>query len=122
MGMAIALICFHRPTSGTVVMPQTLVGQVVDTGEVPSVWRSGHFSLVVEGASPAHIAKAWSRLCDQQLEAPSGDFMLVHAELTTVEANCFNYRAGDPQVIRLTLEQLLQEALEGRPVKARLEY
>jgi ammonium transporter len=76
----------------------------------------GHrrFTVVVEGASPEDLIKTWSDLCQAGSTPPSPEFRAVYPYLTTVQANRFRFRGGDPSLLRENLERLLQDRLESR--------
>ncbi len=81
---------------------------------------SKRFTVVVEGADPAVIAKAWTALCQPGETAPSPSFKAVYPYFTTMTGNKFKFRGGDPVALRNELQKVLTAALKT-PVKTTVE-
>ena len=79
------------------------------------------FSIVVDGTEPKTLVKAWSALCQVGAAPPSPEFKTLYPYVTTVSGNKFRFRGGDPVVLRQALERLLQNSLNGTPVKTHVE-
>jgi ammonium transporter, Amt family len=80
-----------------------------------------HFTVVVEGPEPRDLMHVWSNLCQAGPKPPPPEFKAVYPFLTTVQRNRFNFRGGDPVVMREAMQRLLQDSLEGSVVKAHVE-
>ena len=81
---------------------------------------SKRFTVVVEGADPATLAKAWTALCQPGEAPPSPSFKAVYPYFTTMTGNKFRFRGGDPVALRNELQKLLSAALKS-PVKTTVE-
>ncbi|MBN9517968.1 ammonium transporter [bacterium] len=81
---------------------------------------SKRFTVVVEGADPAVIAKAWTALCQPGETPPSPSFKAVYPYFTTMTGNKFKFRGGDPVELRNELQKVLVAALKT-PVKTTVE-
>jgi Amt family ammonium transporter len=81
---------------------------------------SKRFTVVVEGADPAVLAKAWTELCKPGDAPPSPAFKAVYPYFTTVTGNRFRFRGGDPVALRNELQKLLSAALKT-PVRTAVE-
>ena len=78
--------------------------------------------MVVQGHSSGELRYAWSDLCQAGPKPPSAEFRAIYPYMTTMQKNRFNFRGGDPELMRLNLEQLLQSRVAGQAtVCARLE-
>jgi Amt family ammonium transporter len=73
------------------------------------------FSIEVEGIQNGELMKAWSELC-QPTKNVHPAFKAIYPHMTTVRGNRFNFRSGDPAVIKQKLEELLKDRLKI-PVK-----
>jgi len=80
-----------------------------------------HFSVVVDGVDATHLARTWSSLCHAGDRPPPSEFRAVYPYMTTLQGTRFRFRAGDPQLIRANLEDLLKQHLPGRSVRVRLD-
>jgi hypothetical protein len=77
------------------------------------------FHVVVDGVKDSgEMIHKWSEMC--QPGERSKEFAAVYPFLTTVQGNRFTFRGGDPEVLRGSLQKLLQDLLKT-PVKARVE-
>jgi hypothetical protein len=81
---------------------------------------SKRFTVVVEGAEPAVLAKAWTDMCQPGEQPPSPSFRAVYPYFTTMTGNKFRFRGGDPVALRNELQKLLSTALKT-PVKTTVE-
>jgi ammonium transporter, Amt family len=81
---------------------------------------SKRFTVVVEGADPAVLAKAWTALCQPGETPPSPSFKAVYPYFTTMTGNKFRFRGGDPVALRNELQKVLTAALKT-PVKTTVE-
>lgn len=70
------------------------------------------FSIVVEGAKNGELMEIWSDLC-QPVSANNPAFDTVYSNVTTVKDNRFDFRGGDPAVIRQKLEELFKGRMKG---------
>jgi len=80
-----------------------------------------HFTIVVQGAESRQLLKAWSQMCQAGPKPPTPQFKAVYPNLTTVQGNRFNFRGGDPTVMREALQHLFQDSLEGTAVRTHVE-
>jgi ammonium transporter, Amt family len=71
-----------------------------------------HFTVVVEGANNGELMKAWSAMCQAGV-TPTSEFRAVYPNVTTVKGNRFHFRGGDPTEMRLDLQRLFQDKLDG---------
>jgi ammonium transporter len=78
------------------------------------------FSVVVEGISNGDLIHAWSDLCQAGVSHPP-EFLAVYPNMTTVQGNRFQFRSGNPDTMRESLERLFRERLAGAPIRARVE-
>jgi ammonium transporter len=78
------------------------------------------FSVVVEGISNGDLIHAWSDLCQAGVAHPP-EFLAVYPNMTTVQGNRFQFRSGNPDAMRQSLERLFQDRLAGAPIRARVE-
>ena len=81
---------------------------------------SKRFTVTVEGADPAVLAKAWTAMCQPGETPPSPSFKAVYPYFTTMTGNKFRFRGGDPVALRNELQKLLSAALKT-PVKTTVE-
>jgi ammonium transporter, Amt family len=88
--------------------------------EVPPNGRR-HFTVVVEGVKPAELIGAWSSMCGSSAQTPSLEFRSVYPFVTTVQGNRFNFRGGDPVLMREAMKALFSNLLEGTPIKTHVE-
>ncbi len=83
---------------------------------------SRRFQLQVEGAEDELLAQTWSGLCQVGDLPPPADFRSLYPFMTTLRANIFAFRGGDPEATRAALERLLQNRLQEKNIKVtRLE-
>jgi hypothetical protein len=75
------------------------------------------FILVVDGPNPDELRKAWVKLCEPKDEPPSPEFKAVYRFMTTMTGNKFRFRGGNRITLRENLQKLLEEALDGTPIK-----
>ncbi len=80
-----------------------------------------HYTVVVEGADPAVLMRAWSDLCQSGPKMPPPELKLVYPLVTTVKGNRFHFRGGDPYEMRHKLQTLFENSLEGTPIRAHVE-
>jgi Amt family ammonium transporter len=80
-----------------------------------------HFTIVVEGVPDKELIHAWSELCQTSATPPAPEFRMVYPYVTTVQRNRFNFRGGDPSLMRENLERLFQKRLEGSPIRTHVE-
>ena len=78
------------------------------------------FTIVVEGAAPKDLIKAWSDLCQPGDGPPSSAFAAVYPYVTTVSGNKFRFRGGDPVALRTELQRLFTTVLDA-PIKTQVE-
>jgi ammonium transporter len=78
------------------------------------------FTVVVEGPPPKDLMNVWSQLCGAT-PPPPPEFRDVYAHVTTVRGNRFDFRSGDPQAMRDTLERLFQDRLGGAALRTHVE-
>lgn len=78
-----------------------------------------HYAVVIDGASPEELSKAWSELCTPGSGA-SADFKSIYPNLTTFQGNRFKFRGGDPNSIKESLKRLIDARLK-KPVSAKVE-
>ena len=80
-----------------------------------------HFTVVVEGPESRELLQAWSKMCQAGNTPPSAEFKSVYPHLTTVQGNRFHFRGGDPSTMRMAMQRLFQDALEGPAIKTHVE-
>jgi hypothetical protein len=100
--------------AGAVVQPKAAVAP-------PSNGHGRRFTVVVEGVDRARLVAAWSKLCQAGTDPPSREFTAVYPYLTTISGNKFRFRGGDPVLLKDQLKKLLEDALDGTPVKTHVE-
>ena len=83
----------------------------------------GHkrFTVVVEGVDDDELTNTWSELCQAGAQPPASEFRTVYPYMTTVQKNRFQFRGGDPSVMRDNLHRLLQSRLQEARVQTRVE-
>jgi hypothetical protein len=106
--------------------PKTPEGHVLHRSPEPKpatkpVSSNGRFTVVVLGAEPATLTEAWGDLCRPKPTPPAKEFLIVYPNMTTLQGNRFCFRAGDPELIRTSMERLLQGHIRGKPVRATIE-
>jgi ammonium transporter len=79
----------------------------------------GRFQVVVEGASNGDLIHVWSEMCQPSAACPP-EFKAVYPFVTTVQGNRFQFRGGDRDKMRDSLQRLFQDRLK-RPVRTRVE-
>ena len=79
------------------------------------------FVLVVNGPKPDELRRAWVSLCEPKNEPPRPEFKQVYRFMTTMAGNKFHFRGGNHITLRENLQKLLEEALDGTPVKIHSE-
>ncbi len=79
----------------------------------------GRFQVVIEGATNGDLIHEWSKLCQPSNGCPA-EFKAVYPFVTTVQGNRFQFRGGDREAMKDSLQRLFQERLH-RPVRARVE-
>ena len=77
------------------------------------------FQVVLEGPPTSDLLHAWGDLCQPSKDVPK-EFKTVYPFLTTVTGNRFQFRGGDPTIMRDSLQQLLSKRLQ-KPLTARVE-
>jgi ammonium transporter len=100
---------------GGVALPEPKAATAPPNGPL-----SKRFTVVVEGADPAAISKAWTALCQPGEQPPSPAFKAVYPYFTTMAGNKFRFRGGDPVALRNELQKVLSAALRA-PVKTTVE-
>ena len=80
-----------------------------------------HFTVVIDGPPPRELLDAWSAMCQAGSKPPSPEFRSVYPFVTTVKGNRFNFRGGDPTLMREAMLRLFQDSLNGTPVKVHVE-
>jgi Amt family ammonium transporter len=75
------------------------------------------FILVVDGPKPDELRKAWVTLCEPKDAPSSPEFKAVYRFMTTMTGNKFRFRGGNRITLRENLQKLLEEALDGTPIK-----
>ncbi len=71
------------------------------------------FTVLVDGADDKKLIGAWSDLCQAGPKPPDPEFLAIYPFLTTVQANRFRFRGGDPAKMRDNLLKLLQKHIGG---------
>jgi hypothetical protein len=79
------------------------------------------FTVVVEGPKNGDLIHTWSQLCQAGPKPPAPEFKAVYPYLTTVQGNRFRFRGGDPTAMRQNLQRLLQDNLNGTPIRTYVE-
>lgn len=79
------------------------------------------FAIRIEGVDSEALAQTWSDLCRMGSSPPPPEFRAVYPYMTTLQGTRFTFRGGQPLTIRANLERLLQERLQNRSLRARLE-
>lgn len=72
------------------------------------------FAVVVEGVNNGDLLHAWSEMCQPGKVAEKHAFSEVYSNMTTVQGNRFQFRGGDPEVMKTNLQNLLQPKLKGK--------
>jgi ammonium transporter len=85
---------------------------------VPPIGK-GRFQVIVEGANNGDLIHTWSEMCQPGDGCPP-EFKAVYPYVTTVQGNRFQFRGGDRDTMRDTLQKLFSQRL-GRPVRTRIE-
>jgi ammonium transporter len=80
-----------------------------------------HFTVLVEGASPDELMHAWSALCQPGPKPPPQELKAIYPYMTTVKGNRFQFRGGDPADMRMHLQRLFQDSLDGTPIQTHVE-
>jgi ammonium transporter len=75
------------------------------------------FTLVVEGPPPAELRKAWLKLCEPNETPASPEFKLLYRYMTSLSGNKFRFRGGNHLTIRENLRKVLEDTLDGTPIK-----
>src|SRR5262249_39260338 len=78
---------------------------------VPPATPAKRFQVVLEGAANDSLVHAWSELCQPNGEIPT-DFKNVYPYVTTVRGNRFQFRGGDQNSMRDSLQKLFQDRLK----------
>jgi ammonium transporter len=79
----------------------------------------GRYQVVVEGATNGDLIHAWSEMCQPTASCPP-EFKAVYPYVTTVQGNRFQFRGGDRDTMKDSLQRLFQDRLK-RPVRTRVE-
>lgn len=77
------------------------------------------YALTVDGVPGSEVSRVWTEMCQAGAE-PWPDFLAIFPHLTTMEAGCFRFRGGNPELTRQTLERLLRERLRTAHLRVRL--
>ncbi len=72
------------------------------------------FAVVVDGVSNGDLMHAWSEMCQPGKVAEVKTFHEVYSNMTTVQGNRFQFRGGDPEVMKANLQKLLQGKLNNK--------
>jgi Amt family ammonium transporter len=72
------------------------------------------FAVVVDGVSNGDLMHAWSEMCQPTKNGDGELFRDVYANMTTVQGNHFHFRGGDPEVMKGSLQKLLQDKVKGK--------
>jgi ammonium transporter, Amt family len=78
------------------------------------------FDVVVEGVENGSLIKAWSELCMPSAEPIDADFKELYPFVTTVQANRFRLRGGEPIKLSEHIQKLFTKKI-GKPIKVRVE-
>ena len=78
---------------------------------------NGRFDVVLEGATPAELMKAWSALCVPTDHPADPDFLAVYKHVTTIQGNRFRCRGGDAAELARRLAALFKKHLH-KEIKA----
>jgi hypothetical protein len=89
--------------------------------EPPPTGFKRRFTVVVEGAPSGELLHAWAGLCQAGERPPTVEFRAVYPYLTTVAANRFHFRGGDPAELRQALQRLLEDQIEGASIHTYVE-
>jgi len=80
------------------------------------------FTLIVEGVKNGDLIHFWSDLCQTGSRPPSPEFTAVYPFMTTVRGNRFQFRGGDPAIIKDNLQRLFRSHFGGgAPIKVNVE-
>jgi Amt family ammonium transporter len=79
------------------------------------------FTVIVDGPAKADLMHAWSNLCQANDGPIAPDFRAVYPNVTTVQGNRFRFRAGDPNLMRDTMQRMFQDRLRDIRVRAHVE-
>ncbi len=79
------------------------------------------FTLVVDGPKPEELHKAWLALCEPKETSPSQEFKAVYRYMTTMTGNKFRFRGGNRITLRENLQKVLEEKLDGTPIRIHAE-
>ncbi len=79
------------------------------------------FTLVADGPTQEELRKAWVSLCEPKQTPPSPEFKNVYKFMTTLTGNKFRFRGGNHITLREGLQKILEESLNGTPVKIHTE-
>lgn len=88
---------------------------------LPPTSPKGNYTVVVEGAQPKELMTAWSKLCGGNGTAPSQEFKDIYANMTTVKGNRFQFRGGDPGLMRDAITRLFSDQLDGNVIQTHIE-
>ncbi|MBY0523984.1 MAG: ammonium transporter [Gemmataceae bacterium] len=81
----------------------------------------GRFVVTVQGADSDTLKETWSEMCKPSAGPPPKEFLLIYPQMTTMQGNRFRFRGGDPEVIRGSMERLLQGRMRSKTVRATVE-
>jgi Amt family ammonium transporter len=70
------------------------------------------FSVMVEGVNTSDLISSWNDLCKPGDGSTPEAFKAIYPFMTTVQGNRFNFRGGDREQIRSSLESLLKDRLK----------
>jgi ammonium transporter, Amt family len=87
--------------------------------KLPPGGQGKRFLVVVEGVNNGELMHAWSGMC-QPNGAHSADFQKIYSHVTTVQGNRFQFRGGDQNEMRDTVQRLFQGALKSS-IRAKVE-
>ncbi len=79
--------------------------------------RGERFTMVVDGVEPEELISHWRHLCVDYGVGVSSELKELYGSFTTVRGNRFNFRGGDKEQIRSTLERLFQGVAKSAKVR-----
>jgi len=79
--------------------------------------RGERFTAVVDGVEPEELISHWRHLCVDYGVGVSSELKELYGSFTTVHGNRFNFRGGDKEQIRSTLERLFRGVAKSAKVR-----
>ena len=77
------------------------------------------YTVVVEGPTNGDLIENWAAMCQPGKSTPA-EFKEIYPYMTTVQGNRFQFKGGDPNVMKENVNRLFQGRLKG-PIKVRVE-